>query len=667
MKHFLILLGITFISLFALPLAHGEPIERPIDFAIDIHPIFVTQCFECHGSGQRKGGFQLNTREQVLQGTPFGEVVTPGDPDGSLLIKLVSSANPAERMPPDGDPLSARQIALLRAWIAQDLPWSDEVEAASDYKAPLNLMESAPPEVLSQGTGHLIDRYLDAYLLEHGLEKPAPVDDKTFARRAWLDTTGLLPAPQLLERFEALGLPGKRNGLVKTLLSQDAEYAQHWITFWNDRLRNDFEGTGYIDGGRKQITDWLFDSLLSNKPYDQFVRELIAPSSSQAEGFIRGIVWRGDNATVQLPSMQAANNVSQVFMGINLKCASCHDSFIDDWSLREAFSLANVFSDDPMELVRCDAPTGEMADYGFLWPELGAIDSGLTREERMARVAELATKQENGHFARTKVNRVWAELMGHGFVEPLDAMEREPWHPALLDAIALEFVASGYDVKQLLYLIMSSEAYQWPAVPRAEQDSEAYRFTGPEVRRLSAEQFYDALGQLTGVWQAHPKFLLPEERDENEEERQARLAAALAGGRTEELPASAQTLEGRLQPVRAWRVSADPLMLAMGRPNRDQVTTRREKDFTTLQALELSNGEALARHLQLGATALLLKHDGEIDNLITSLYHGAYGRNPTDAERDLALAVLGAEADKQHGLEDLLWILVMSPEFQLVL
>jgi hypothetical protein len=120
-------------------------------------------------------------------------------------------------------------------------------------------------------------------------------------------------------------------------------------------LRNDYAGTGYIDGGRKQISAWLYKSLVDNKPYDQMARELIAPKP-ESEGFIKGIKWRGNVNASQVTELQFAQNVGQVFFGINLKCASCHDSFIDNWKLDDAYSLAAVIADSPLEVHRCDNP-----------------------------------------------------------------------------------------------------------------------------------------------------------------------------------------------------------------------------------------------------------------------------------------------------------------------
>jgi hypothetical protein len=125
-------------------------------------------------------------------------------------------------------------------------------------------------------------------------------------------------------------------------------------------------------------------------PYDKFVAELISPSPA-SEGFSKGIVWRGFVNASQMPQMQAAQNVSQVFMGLNLKCASCHDSFINDWQLSDAYGLANVFSDQPLEIYRCDVPTGQQAATKFIFPQLGELPATTNKVERLRALASVIT------------------------------------------------------------------------------------------------------------------------------------------------------------------------------------------------------------------------------------------------------------------------------------
>lgn len=599
------------------------------------HAVLAEHCYACHSGEQRKGGLTLDSREGVLRGGRSGPAAIDGDAGASRLVALVSAEDELERMPPKGRRLDATEIEALRAWIEGGLPWS--ASAARAEVAPLALRSSHP----ASDAPHLVDAYLEDHLAAQGLERGVPVDDAGFARRAYLDLVGLLPPPEVLDRFCADPSPTKRAALVDALLADDRGYAEHWISFWNDVLRNDFQGTGYIDGGRAAITAWLYDALARNLPYDAFVRELVAPTSPASEGFIKGIVWRGDNAVVQEPPMQAAVNVSQVFLGVNLKCAACHDSFVNDWSLAQTFALANCFSETPLSLVRCETDLGVAARHGFLWPELGTVDGSVPRAERMAAVAGLVTAPGNGYFARTIVNRVWALLLGRGLVEPLDALERESWHPALLDALALELVADGYDLRALLRTIATSDVYQWAAVPMPAEPGPDAPFRGPSVRRMTAEQFYDALASVTGVGRSNPAF---------------------------EPPAEPPLLPGSPTFVRAWRTVLDPLSKALGRTAREQVTTRRESIGTTLQALELANGATLHAALRAGAEALHASPEARAGGaaLVRELFHRALQRPPTSEE--LALLAPGDAAAPLDvaAIEDVLWAVTMLPEFQLI-
>ena len=617
-----------------------------------------------------------------------------------------------------------------------------------------------------------------------------------FARRVYLDTIGLLPPPKELKAFEKSRNADKRRLLVRDLLSRKESYAQNWLTFWNDLLRNDYRGTGYIDGGREQITQWLYRALVDNKPYDQFVAELVNPSQA-SEGFSKGIVWRGTVNASQMPQMQAAQNISQVFLGLNLKCASCHDSFINDWQLSDAYGFANVFSDQPLEIYRCDAPTGQKAATKFLFPQVGEIPATTNKTERLSNLAKVLTCPKDGRLTSTMVNRLWARFLGRGLIEPVDDMQQTAWNQDILDWLAADLAAHNYDLKQTMERIMTSRAYQLPAVDAGESQGTNYAFAGPSVRRLSAEEFRDAVASLTGagytkadadiglddrtrqefgpttlakwIWndpnaaqnaRAGSIYLrktvhlsaTPGEAEafvvcDNSFElfvngykagegndyskpfmidlyrwlkrgdnviavravngesgpgtnnpagfyfyarvrgqdgrkvmdfgsdgswrvsgekiggwEQARFAeagwtAANELGTLEIQPFNMRrdTVTRRfaaLHPevVRASLVAADPLMTAMGRPNREQVVTTRASEATTLQALELTNGKTLAEALRQGAVTMA-RRDVPGPKLIRAVYEGAVGREPTTEELKTAEGLLGKnpDTDKRGG------------------
>jgi hypothetical protein len=196
--------------------------------------------------------------------------------------------------------------------------------------APQNLVPRAPDlPADASAPGNPVDRLLASYFAQHDPTPARLSGDRQFIRRATLDIVGELPTPRRGPRLRG-GPSGRQARAARgALLADDRRYAEHWLTFWNDLLRNDYRGTGYIDGGRENITAWLYAALANNLPYDRFVAALVNPTPA-SEGFAKGIVWRGVVNASQTPEMQAAQNISQVFMGVNLKCASCHDSFIND-------------------------------------------------------------------------------------------------------------------------------------------------------------------------------------------------------------------------------------------------------------------------------------------------------------------------------------------------
>ncbi len=476
----------------------GSPVSAASDFAHDVVPILKKHCVSCHGVREAKGSFSMNTRELLVDS---GNVL-PGKPEESHLLELIRSTDKKEQMPPaDKDRLSAAEVATLQQWITEGLPWDDGISFAPiAYEPPLRPRRPELPAAVD-GRNNSIDRILDADLREHQVERPERIDDAAFLRRVHLDLIGLLPEPQVLKDFLADTAPNKRELVVRRLLDDRIAYADHWLTFFNDLLRNDYSGTGFITGGRQQVSTWLYTALLANMPFDEFARELIAPPSPASQGYIDGIRWRGEVSAGQTVEIQFAQSVSQSFLGINMKCASCHDSFIDRWKLDEAYGLAAIYSSQPLQIHRCDKPIGRQAEANWLFPELGAIDPAASKEERLRQLAALMTHPENGRFSRTIVNRLWYKLMGRGIVHPLDAMQSQPWNEDLLDTLAVHLQDNKYDLKSVLFLIATSEAYQSQCVVREQASDSAtqgFVYRGPIARRMTAEQFLDAVWQVTG-------------------------------------------------------------------------------------------------------------------------------------------------------------------------
>jgi len=440
-----------------------------------------------------------------------------------------------------------------------------------------------------------IDRALENYWTSRGIAVPAPVSASLFARRAYLDLWGLLPTPEQLLDFERDRRPDKRERLIEQLLANRRNYSEHWISFWNDLLRND-EGVLY-EGARESITAWLLQALENNLPFDQFAAKLLNPREpGDPKGFLIGVNWRGDVSASQIPPMQAAQNSAQVFLGVNLKCNSCHDSFINKWKLKDAYGLASFFSDKPLEIYRCDIKTGEKSEAKFLYPAIGGVDPEASLAERRAAAARLFTHKENTRFARTFVNRIWDRLFGRGLVASVDEMDRVPWDAELLENLAGDFVEHNYDIQFLLTRVMTSSAYQALSVPEPAGEKD-YVFRGPALRRLTAEQYVDAISSITGEW----RVLAPEE-------------------------------SGTGVYSREWRLKSSPLTRSLGRPIRDQVYTRRNTEATTLQALEVVNGETLDNLLARGAKRML----GELPEAPPNLFDsGIVGERPAAVDIDV--------------------------------
>ena len=784
------------VSVFLTTLSASE-----IDFAHDVVPILKKHCSECHTGSKSEGGFSFSTQHLLLD-SGYAE---PGKPDASRLIELVESVDPEDQMPPaDKDRLSPKEITVLRSWIAEGVSWESGFrfgEAAWEPPLAPRSVELPPAEFAGQNA---VDRIINQYLKDHNRRLSEPIDDERFLRRASLDLIGLLPTIEEQDDFHSDVRRDRRQHLLHSLLGRNHDYAEHWMTLWNDLLRNDYAGTGYIDGGRKQISQWLYRSLLENKPYDLFVRELVAPAEESA-GFINGIKWRGNVNASQVREIQFSQNVSQVFLGINMKCASCHDSFIDRWTLDEAYALAAVYSTRELEIHRCDKPSGRIAQAGWIFPELGNIDPDAEQPERLKQLGDLLTSKQNGRFARTIVNRLWHRLMGRGIVHPVDAMHTQPWNEDLLDYLANYLVEHNYDLKKVIFLITSSRAYQSEIVPAEDSATSAeYTFTGPTSKHLTAEQFLDAVWQLTnsspgtidapipghlyndapsssllptGKWiwtyadiarapageQAffRREFSVPKGfqsaavvitcdneysvslngapvgADKNWPTVEAyNITPSVRAGKnvidvvarnagnspnaaalyaeivildsdnkpiqigsddswlaSREIPNDdtnwrtaaltnpqdflgpdvrqsiinqlAGTISGNRRFVRAAMMKSNMLMRSLGRPNREQVVTTRPESLSTLQAIDLANGEILDKLLANGARQIIAGHKSSPDNFIRLVFRQALTREPSREELILSRHLLGAKPTVES-VQDLLWTILMLPEFQFV-
>lgn len=621
--------------------ATGKPLgEKQVsELNLEVRSILAHNCYSCHSATKSKGGLRLDKKEFVMKGGENGPILEAGHPNKSDLIRRIKlPAGHKEAMPTKGKRLTDHDIALLDYWIQQGAPWPSGAEKSIYRVAALEPRLPALPEA-ANGLTNPVDRFVNVYFQQHKIAWKNGVDDRTYIRRVYLDVVGLLPTPHQIQTFEADPRPGKRAVLVDELLNRNADYAQHWLTFWNDALRNDYTGTGYITGGRYDITNWLYTSLKANKPYNQFVRELVSPTKESA-GFIKGIQWRGTINSSQRTEMQAAQNVSQVLLGLNLKCASCHDSFISDWKLADAYAFANVFADTTLEINRCDKPTGKMAGTRIIFEKLGTINGKATTEERLRELANFMVQPKDGRLYRTVVNRIWAQVMGRGIIEPVDVMDNDPWSQDLLDWLASDFVANGYDMKKLMATILTSKTYQLPSVGLKNADlitSPNFVFQGMVRRRLTAEQFTDAVSLAFS-----PVYIDTSIVEKSFPKRIRR-----------EVPFA-----------RASLVKNDPFLTALGRPNRETVSTSRSSQANLLQALELTNGEQFNDALKRGAQQWKAMYP-TADALVKNLYWKALGREPKPKEMVIAQKIVGKNPSTE-GIQDLVWAISLHPEFQLI-
>ena len=242
--------GVAFAGVEVAPREMPPPLSRKVDFAEDVKPILAKSCTICHANGKSKGGFNMDHIHSFVGGGDSGPAVVSGDSGKSLLVELLLSNDPDERMPVKGDPLSLEEVAIIRTWIDQGMQWEKGFTFAKFRNAPI-----APRKVALPGgnSANPVDRFLSPYYAANKIEEAPPVRDEVFARRVYLDVLGILPTAGELQSFKQDPNTDKREQLVENLLSDKKNYAEHWVTFWNDNLRNSYTRQ-YHGGGGKPIS-----------------------------------------------------------------------------------------------------------------------------------------------------------------------------------------------------------------------------------------------------------------------------------------------------------------------------------------------------------------------------------------------------------------------------
>jgi hypothetical protein len=488
-------------------------------------------------------------------------------------------------------------------------------------------------------TNHVVDATAAAKWRELGLVPSPLCSDAEFLRRAMLDTIGTTPTPDHVEDFLADRDPDKRVKLIDRLLERP-EYVDFWTLKWGDLLRVDSDKLGAQ--GMLAFNLWLRESFGANRPVDQMVEELVTA---------QGSLFRNGPANffrVARTPDDLAETTAQVFMGVRLQCAKCHHHPFEAYGQDDYYGLAAYFarvktkrSEDfglfGNEQVVYVAKAGEVyqprTGQRMIPRPLGdpPADDPVDRRRALAR---WLTVQNPKWLARNVANRYWGYLMGRGLVNPIDDLRETnpPSNPALLDALAGAFLDSGFNLKALLRLVLTSRVYQLSAAATPENRLDTTYFTHYTIKRLTAEQLLDAIDAATGTVE--------------------KFAKIPAGTRAIALPDPSY---------------ASYFLDTFGRPLRAiACECERSSDPNLSQALHLMNGELLNRKVLQpdGRLTRMLKDPRLTDAmLVRRLYLLSFCREPTAAEIARARVVLGEAPNRAAGAQDLFWALMNSKEF----
>lgn len=488
-----------------------------------------------------------------------------------------------------------------------------------------------------------IDRHTFAKLRQMRIEPSSLCSDEYFLRRAYLDAIGKLPTPDEARQFLASADPHKRDQLIDHLLDQP-EFADWWALKWSDRLGCNQRFVGKI--GAVKYHEWIRHAMASNMPEDAFASTILAALGGNYEHPPAGFYRR-----LRDPQTRA-EEVAQLFFGVRIQCARCHNHPGERWTQDDYYGLAAFFArvkyrDGPFFIQIYDKEetvylpregelthprSGETVSPKFLGgtaPEIG------DRADRREILARWLTSPDNPFFARAAVNRIWYHLIGRGIVEPVDDFRstNPPSNEALLDALANDFVKNRFDRKHLIRTIMQSRTYQLSPNPLPGNAEDEKYFSRGRLRRLQAEQMLDAISAATGTPEKFPGLPL------------GIPAVALPDGEYKH-----------------------PFLEAFGRPARAMACEcERDADTNLGQALHLVGGLTLHDKIAspTGRVAQLLgSHRGD-NEIIDELFLATLSRYPTDAERRAMVAHF-TRADKEHrksAAEDLLYALINHKEF----
>ena len=467
--------------------------------------------------------------------------------------------------------------------------------------------------------------------------------DATFVRRAYLDILGILPSQEETRAFLADTAPDKRARLVDELLTRP-EYGDYWASKWVDLLRPNPYRVGIK--AVMNFDAWIRDAFRTNKPYDQFVTELVAA---------QGSTWRHGAATLfrdrRTPD-ELATMVSQLFLGVRIECAKCHQHPFESLGQDDFYSFAAYFAQVGRKGTGLSPPISGGEEIVFAGTS-GSVKHPLTDEVLSPRplfatapqlaesvddprleLAAWMTSDENDYFVRVIVNRVWADLMGRGLVEPVDDLRatNPPTNGQLLAALGEDFRQHGYDLKQLIRTIATSYVYGLDSLAHEGNVADTQNYSRSYRQRLRAEVLLDAICDITEV---------PET-----------FAAMPPESRAQEL----------------WTYRINSLFLdTFGRPDLNQdPPCERTPDTSVVQALHLMNAPTLHAKVtsDQGRAARLAASERSVDEIIEEIYLLVYCRQPLSDEFEVARGWFAAAGvSRRQATEDLMWALMNTPEF----
>lgn len=498
---------------------------------------------------------------------------------------------------------------------------------------------------------NFIDTHAAAKFRELGISPSPLCDDSTFLRRVFLDAVGTLPTVEEATAFLDSTDPDKRKQLIDRLLgftgdpAQDIyndKYASYWTLKWADLIRNSSAGLG--EQGMWALHNWIRESLRTNRPFDQFVTELIT-----AKGSIFSNGPANFFRVANDPSSRA-EATSQLFLGVRLQCAKCHHHPFEKYGQDDYYGFAaffarvgskgghefGIFSGETVITVNSAGEVGHPRSGKIMKPtplDGDAVDDPLDR--RIA-LAKWLTAPANEMFARNLVNRQMGYLMGRGLVDPIDDMRatNPPCNVALMEALSKDFRDSKFNLKHLMRTIMNSRLYQLDSQPTAANASDTRFYSHYTVKRIGAEPLLDAIDYATSSQTKFP--ILP------------------LGTRAIDLPDSNYQ---------------NYFLITFGKPKRVSICEcERISDENLSQALHTLNGEILATKITdaNGRVAKLLAAQKPHDEIVTELYLATISCRPTPQELELSRKFLAENPNPKEVYEDLLWALINSKHFMFV-